>query len=267
MLMARVVSSRKLLPFEVGCSSLKKERYMASKEIYYTDGSGTVLNSYLSKTQLEGYESTSSTTITQPLDKLDIAQSHHFTITLQGFTHYRAPGKSFGNFLPVKNISLDYTRYENLSIPVAIFGNFPILNKKGMTSINLTCYDMDDNRLERELSGWEASCFPKNKFVGYMSQIARELIYTGYNVKGKKTLEKRMFVIPAGGVMVSRDYAANDAKMVNFSVIAVGNGTDSSAGARGETVEPQGKEFIKEEEGVLPPMSETKIIGIVNDIV
>ena len=177
---------------------------------------------------LSGLASNYSTPVEDGISKLDIAQSHHFTITLEGFTQYLTPQKTFSKFLPVKSISLVHTSYENMTIPLAIFGDFPLLNRKKLSSISLTCFDLDNNKLEKELLEWEAMCFPKNKFVAYMEDIVREMVYRGYNVKGQQTIERRMFVIPAGGVSVSRDYSANDAKLVNFSLIAVGNGTDSA---------------------------------------
>jgi hypothetical protein len=133
-------------------------------------------------------------------------------------------------FLPVKTMNLKYTSYENMSIPVAIFGDFPLLNKKRVSTIDLSCYDKDNNKLEYELRQWEAQCFPKGRYVAYMSDIAREFRYRGYNVKGQQTLEYRVFVIPAGNVSVSRDYSANDAKMVNFSLVVVGDGQTCASG-------------------------------------
>ena len=164
------------------------------------------------------------------ISKLDIAQSHHFTVSLEGFTQYLTPQKTFSKFLPVKSINLVHTSYESMSIPLAIFGDFPLLNRKRLASIALTCFDLDNNKLEKELMVWEAQCFPKNKFVAYMSDIAREFIYRGYNVKGQQTIERRMFVIPSGGVSVGRDYSANDAKLISFNLIAVGNGANSASG-------------------------------------
>lgn len=173
---------------------------------------------------------TSSAPAISDINELDIAQSHHYVIQLGGFTHYLTPENSFTKFLPVKSIQLSYTNYENTTIPLAIFGDFPLLNRKRMSALSLTCFDMDNNKLERELIEWENQCFPQNKYVAYIEDVARELIYRGYDVKGRQTLEKRMFVIPSGGVSVSRDYSANDAKLVTFSVIAVGNGSNSSTG-------------------------------------
>lgn len=167
------------------------------------------------------------------ISELDIAQSHHFTIELAGFTHYRTPKKSFTKFLPVKSINLIHTSYESMTIPLAIFGDFPLLNRKRLTAISLTCFDMDNNKLEKELMAWESQCFPKEKFVAYMEDIARELIYRGYNVKGQQTIERRVYVIPSGGVSVPRDYSANDAKLISFNVIAVGNGVSSASGSGG----------------------------------
>ena len=63
-----------------------------------------------------------------------------------------------------------------------------------------------------------------------MDDIAREFIYRGYGVDGRQTLEYRVFVIPAGNLSVSRDYSNNEAKMVNFSVVVVGDGRTCASG-------------------------------------
>jgi hypothetical protein len=133
-------------------------------------------------------------------------------------------------FLPVKTMNLKYTSYENMSIPVAIFGDFPLLNKKRVSTIDLSCYDFDSNRLEYALRKWESDCFPKGRFVAYMDDIARKFTYKGYSVEGRNTLTYEVYVIPAGNVTVSRDYSANDAKMVNFSLVVVGDGRTCATG-------------------------------------
>jgi hypothetical protein len=162
----------------------------------------------------------------------DIAQSHHFTVYLDGFSSskFKTPEGTFSPFLPVKSMNFNYLSYENMSIPVAIFGDFPLLNKKRLTTISLTCFDMDSNLLEKELKLWENQCFPKGRYVAYMQDIVRKLIYRGYNVKGKETLKYELFVIPTGNVSVSRDYSTNDAKLVTFNLICVGNGSTCATG-------------------------------------
>lgn len=163
---------------------------------------------------------------------MDIAQSHHYTVQLSGMSMstFKVPSGSFSQFLPVKTMNLKYTSYENMSIPVAIFGDFPLLNKKRVSTIDLSCYDLDSNKLEYELRQWEAQCFPKGRFVAYMDDIARKFTYKGYSVEGKQTLNYEVYVIPAGNVTVSRDYSANEAKMVNFSLVVVGDGRTCATG-------------------------------------
>lgn len=165
---------------------------------------------------------------------MDIAQSHHYTVELEAMraSRLRLPNGTFApkGFLPVKTMGLKYTSYENMSIPVAIFGDFPLLNKKRVSTIDLTCYDLDDNSLEAELRGWETDCFPKGRFVAYMEDIARKFTYRGYNVKGQNTLTYTVYVIPSGVVSVSRDYSANDAKMITFSLVCVGDGQTCATG-------------------------------------
>lgn len=173
----------------------------------------------------------------------DIAQAHHFTVQIVGLrmSELKSPSPKFGKFLPVKSINLNYSSYENMSIPVSIFGDFPLLNRKRVSTISLSCYDTDDNELEREIRLWENSCFPKGRYVAYMQDVAKQFIYKGYNVKGKETLNVSFFVIPSGNISVSRDYSANDAKMVNFNLVCVGDGSTCATGEpspRQETQQP-----------------------------
>lgn len=160
----------------------------------------------------------------------DIAQSHHYTLQLEGFDMLKTPEGSFSTFLPVKSMNFNYTSYENMNIPVAIFGDFPILNKKRVSTVSITCYDLDDNRIERKLKLWENQCFPRGRYVAYMEDIVRQLTYRGYNVKGKETLYYTFYVMPSGNVTVSRDYSANDAKLVSFTLVCVGDGSTSATG-------------------------------------
>lgn len=180
-----------------------------------------------------GNGSGSSPVVSDNAFMMDIAQSHHYTIQLSGFTHYKTPEGSFSDFLPTKSINLTYTSYENMSIPVSIFGDFPLLNRKRVSTIALTCYDRDNNKLEFELKQWEAQCFPKGRYVAYMEDIARKLTYRGYSVDGRQTLIYSVYVIPSGNVSVSRDYSANDAKLLNFSLVCVGDGSTCATGAEG----------------------------------
>jgi hypothetical protein len=168
----------------------------------------------------------------------DVAQSHHFTVKLgegKDFTMYKTPYGTFSPFLPVKNINLNYTSYENMSIPLAIFGDFPLLSRKRVSTISLTCYDTDNNKLEHELRAWEASCFPLGKYAAYMEDIAKKFEYSGYNTKGQRTLVYSVYVIPSGNVSISRDYSNNDAKMISFSLVCVGDGTTCATGKSSNT--------------------------------
>ena len=173
---------------------------------------------------------------------LDLAQSHHFTVCIKGLSMsgFKTQGGTFSEFLPVKSMNFNYVSYENMSIPLSIFGDFPLLNKKRVTTIALTCYDLDNNKLEHELKEWENACFPKGRYVAYMEDIVKQLTYKGYDVKGKETLKHDLFVIPSGNVSVSRDYSSNDAKMVSFSLVCVGDGSTCATG--------NGKMFIPESE-------------------
>lgn len=173
---------------------------------------------------------------------LNLAQSHHFTIQIEKFnmSYFKTPEGTFSEFLPVKSMNYNYVSYENMSIPLSIFGDFPLLNKKRVTTIALTCYDLDDNKLEHELKSWENACFPKGRYVAYMEDIVRKLTYRGYDVKGKETLKHDIYVIPTGNVGVSRDYSANDAKLLVFSLVCVGDGSTCATGS-GKVVLPNQK--------------------------
>lgn len=177
-------------------------------------------------------ETNNKDSINHGLFMTDIAQAHHFTVQIEGLgmSKLNAPNPQFGKFLPVKTINLTYSSYENMSIPVAIFGDFPLLNKKRVSTIALSCYDKDTNDLEREIRLWENSCFPKGRFVAYMEDVAKLFTYKGYNVKGKETFSASFYVIPSGAISISRDYSANDAKMVNFNLVCVGDGSTCAIG-------------------------------------
>ena len=215
----------------------------------FSGNTGVQYKSLEVKSILEGKQTEGKTEKSQPIPAgvfiKDVAQSHHYTVQLGEngeFTMYKTPYNSFSPFLPVKSINLNYTSYENMSIPVSIFGDFPLLNRKRVSTIGLTCYDLDNNKLEHELRNWEAQCFPQGKYVAYMEDIAKKFTYTGYNVKGQKTLVYSVYVIPSGSVSVSRDYSANDAKMLNFSLVCVGDGTTCATGktsnSTGDTTPP-----------------------------
>lgn len=176
---------------------------------------------------------------------IDIAQSHHFTVQLSGVTKFQSPENTLGGvYLPVKSIQLTYSSYENMSIPVGIFGDFPLLNRKRVSTIQITCYDRDTDIIERELRNWESSCFPKNKFVAYLTNIVKEFTYKSFDVKGKLNTTVKMYVIPSGNLSVSRDYSNNDAKMLTFSLVCVGNGWSTQAGASKPRI--QAKKFTEE---------------------
>lgn len=161
---------------------------------------------------------------------IDIAQSHHFTVQLEGFTMYTTPAGTFSKFLPVKNLNYNYTSYENMSVPLAIFGDFPLLNRKRVSTLSLSCFDTDDNKLEHELRNWENICFPNGRFVAYMEDIVRKFVYRGYDVKGKETYNASFYVMPSGNISISRDYTANDAKIISFNLVCVGDGETCSTG-------------------------------------
>ena len=171
------------------------------------------------------------------IDYWDIAQSHFFTVQIysgsgrnatglhdiNGSPFSFASGKgTYQNYIPIKSMNFNYTTYDNLNIPFGIFGDFPLLHRKKVTSISFTCYDMDDDRIEKALKYWEQQCFPQGKYVAYLDEVKATLKYTSYDVKGKRNFTRVLDVIPAQSVSVSRSYEENGAKMLSFSVVAVG---------------------------------------------
>ena len=109
-----------------------------------------------------------------------------------------------------------------MNIPFGIFGDFPLLHKKKVTSISFSCYDIDQDAIEKALRYWEQQCFPQGMYVAYLEDVAAELKYTSYDVKGRPNFIRTLEVIPASTVSVSRSYEENAAKLLNFSVVAVG---------------------------------------------
>lgn len=178
-------------------------------------------------------------------DWWDIAQSHFFTVQIYSKDGARGKGSGlhdnagspfmfasgeYKNYIPIKSMNFNYTSYDNMNIPFGIFGDFPLLHKKKVTSISFSCYDIDDDRIEKALKYWEQQCFPANNYVAFLDEVKATLTYTSYNTKGKKTFTNTLDVIPASSVSVSRDYESNGAKLLNFSVVAVGY-PGASAGA------------------------------------
>lgn len=151
----------------------------------------------------------------------DISQSHHFTVTISKIP-VEFPTRKFGNFLPVKNISYSEITYENMSIPAGIFGNFPILHKKQVGNINLVLYDLANDSLEAKIRQWEAECFPKGRYVNFLSNIAAEFVYKSFTTTGKLNKAICLYVIPASSYTVSRSYEENNAKLINLSFAVVG---------------------------------------------
>ena len=181
-------------------------------------------------------------------DWWDIAQSHFFTVQISGRNSLGevtglhdlngdpisfASGRgTYANYLPVKTMNFNYTSYDNMSIPMGIFGDLPLLHRKKVSSISFSCYDTDQDIVEKALHYWEHQCFPGGNYVAYLDDIAATLRYTSYDVCGNMNFYRQLEVIPASSVSVSRSYEENGAKMLNFSVVAVG--AQYSSGATGE---------------------------------
>ena len=184
-------------------------------------------------------------------DWWDIAQSHFFTVQIYSREGGRGHGSglhtntgapfmfasgAYKDYIPIKSMNFNYTSYDNMNIPFGIFGDFPLLHRKKVTSISFSCYDIDDDRIEQALKYWEQQCFPSDNYVAFLDEVKATLTYTSYDTKGKKNYVRTLDVIPASTVSVSRDYESNGAKLLNFSVVAVGYPGASAGGVKGDWV-------------------------------
>ena len=177
----------------------------------------------------------------------DIAQNRFFTVTIKDFIQFVLPTSddesqksdmSGTYFLPVKSIDITLSRVDSMSVPVFFFGDFPIINKKRVGVIRLTCFDLDNDSIEREIRHWmEDECFVGTR-VRYLSQMAKELTYKSYDVTGKLNYEKTVLTIPTSDVTISRNYE-DGAKLVSFSLAVVGeegSGVKTGKGGKAITV-------------------------------
>ena len=169
------------------------------------------------------------------MDWWDIAQSHFFTVQIYNSKNgaglhdingepfmFSSGEGTYKDYIPIKSMTFNYTAYDNMNIPFGIFGDFPLLHKKKVTSINFSCYDIDQDAIEKALRYWEQQCFPQGMYVAYLDDVTATLKYTSYDVKGRENFTRILEVIPASTVSVSRSYEDNAAKLLNFSVVAVG---------------------------------------------
>ena len=184
----------------------------------------------------------------------DIAQSRFFTVVIQDFISLVSPTSddesqksdmSGTYFLPVKSIEISLSRVDNMSVPVFFFGDFPIINKKRVGVIRLTCFDLDNDSIEREIRHWmEDECFVGTR-VRYLSQMAKELTYKSYDVTGKLNYEKTVLTIPTSDVSISRNYE-DGAKLVSFSLAVVGEeGSGVKTGKGGKAITVPNKDSVK----------------------
>ena len=223
----------------------------SSTEAPVTEGDLTYYGDAIKTFQLRAEENITPKLATNAggdmVDWWDIAQSHFFTVQIfnssngaglhddngQPFNFSSGEG-TYKNYIPIKSMNFNYTSYDNMNIPFGIFGDFPLLHKKKVTSISFSCYDLDQDSIEKALRYWEQQCFPKGMYVAYLADVAATLKYTSYDVKGRENFTKILEVIPASTVSVSRSYEENSAKLLNFSVVAVG--APGASATTGESV-------------------------------
>lgn len=154
----------------------------------------------------------------------NIAQAYHFTLTIDRLkTNYIHP--VFGNFLPVKSASFNYTSFDSLQIPLGIYGDLPVLKRRSVGRLNLQLYDNYKDELATHIRNWINECFPGGKYVNYVSNIASTLTYTSYGVTGQRnqSYPLKYLVIPTDSYSVNRSYEENGPKILDFSVIVVGD--------------------------------------------
>lgn len=184
----------------------------------------------------------------------DIAQNRFFTVTIKDFVQFVLPTSddesqksdmSGTYFLPVKSIDISLSRVDSMSVPVFFFGDFPIINKKRVGVIRLTCFDLDNDSIEREIRHWmEDECFIGTR-IRYLSQMAKELTYKSYDVTGKLNFEKTVLTIPTSDVTISRNYE-DGAKLVSFSLAVVGEeGSGVKSGKGGKVITVPNGDSVK----------------------
>lgn len=159
----------------------------------------------------------------------DIEQSHHFTITLDKIAefwprYYKTKFPDSQYFLPVKSISFTKASIENMNIPLGVIGSLPIMHRKNLGRLTMVLYDIDREPIESAIQSWIGSCFQGNDYVNYLSNIVGTLNYTSYGVDGRRNenVSGEYYVIPAESITLDRSYDANDAKLLNFSVVIIG---------------------------------------------
>lgn len=227
-------------------------------EIVYSENATKVLEGGISTANTYGlsFVPKSRKSAGDMLSNADIAQSHFFTVQIYSAPtstynhptglHERngkpisfASGKgTYSDYLPVKTMQLNYTSYDHLTIPFTIFGDLPIPHRKRVSTVSFSCYDMDNDVIERALKYWEDQCFVGN-CVEYLDNIKATLKYRSYSVTGKLNFTKYLDVIPAGTTSVSRSYAENGEKLLNFSVVVVGT-TGASAKSGSLSIKERG---------------------------
>ena len=151
----------------------------------------------------------------------DIAQSHHFRININKIP-IEFNSDKFGKFLPVKSINFDEITFESLTIPVGIFGDFPIMHKRKLGRFSLSLYDVAEDKIETALQKWENDCFPQGRYVNYLSEIVGAMKYASYSVEGKMNSELTFLVLPTDAHRVSRGYEENTPKLIQFNLVIVG---------------------------------------------
>ena len=167
------------------------------------------------------------TDVTNPVYRYDENGNRIIDYNERGIleTTYSQKSTGYGYFLPVKNVSVTESGISTLTLPLGIFADFPIAHRKKISRINITIVDTDDDWYEQQLRTWYQQTIPDEAgYVGYMSEIIRELAFTSYNTKGDKNFVRRLYVMLVDDMQFNRDYETNGFKEISFSVAVVGTG-------------------------------------------
>lgn len=175
--------------------------------------------------------SSSSNTLSQ----ITMAQSSYFKISIDKLNNpamksstllknYSENTSGVGSFLPIKSVSFTPVSLETLSIPLGVFGDMSIVNRKKIGRLSITLLDTNDNFYEKKLASWYKICVPnENGYVGYLEDMVSDMTYISYSTTGLPEYSMNLEVMLAEDISISRDYDANELKAITFNVVVVGS--------------------------------------------
>ncbi len=162
---------------------------------------------------------------------LDIAQSRFFKVALDGISLPTTYAKA-KDYLPVKNISYTLIGTETMTVGIGVFKDIPIITGLRLPKMSLTLVDDDLDSIEKQFRDWYNKSVPSaDGYVGYLSEMVKNLTYTSYNVKGDVSYTYQAEVMLTDDFTMTRDYETNELKSMEVNLIIVGSidGNISSA--------------------------------------